>query len=124
MVLNVILLLRTSSIAGSHTTSGTLTLLFSHLLQNPTILGKVLEEIDSNISMNPGEVVQITGLEQQLPYSMACINENFRINAVFTMPLPRKVTSPEGIEIQGHWVPKDVSFLRYIHSYKGIANQA
>jgi cytochrome P450 len=94
-----------------------LTLLFSHLLQNPVILEKVLEEINSNISVVPGEVVQITGLEQKLPYSMACINENFRINAVFTMPLPRKVTSPTGIKIDEHWVPKDVRLPVTIHSY-------
>jgi hypothetical protein len=65
-------------------------------------------EIDSNASSAPGEAVQITGLEQQLPYSMACINENFRINPVFTMPLPRKVASPGGIEVDGHWVPENV----------------
>ncbi|KEF54476.1 uncharacterized protein A1O9_09643, partial [Exophiala aquamarina CBS 119918] len=94
--------------AGSHTTSGTLTLLFSQLLQNPPVLGKVVAEIDSDASTVPGRPVQITGLEQRLPYSMACIQENFRVNAVFTMPFPRKLAVTGGIEVDGHLVPENV----------------
>jgi len=83
--------------------------LFSHLLQNAPILEKVIAEIDSKVSTAPGEAVQITGLEQQIPYSMACIQENFRINSVFTMTLPRKVAITGGVGIDGHWVPENVS---------------
>ncbi|KIW99464.1 uncharacterized protein Z518_11203 [Rhinocladiella mackenziei CBS 650.93] len=102
-------------VAGSHTTSGTLTLLFSHLLRNPAILEKVVAEIDTNVCTSFGEPVQITGLEQCLPYSMACINENFRINPAFTMPLPRTVTAPAGTEIDGHWVPKGTAVFSLNH---------
>lgn len=51
----------------------------------------------------------IEGLEQSLPYTMACLQENFRINPVFTMPLPRKVAIPGGMDIDGHAVPQNVS---------------
>jgi cytochrome P450 len=97
-------------VAGAHTTSGTLTLLFSHLLQNPEILKRVEAEIDEQVS-DSGAPVSINGLEQKLPYFMACVNENFRINPVFTMTLPRVVIAPEGTEIDGHWVPRGVSTL-------------
>ncbi|KAF5227131.1 hypothetical protein FANTH_14857 [Fusarium anthophilum] len=96
-------------VAGSHTTAGTLTLLFSHLLQNPSVLDEVIKEIDSNLSDISTPVMPFKSLEERLPFTMACINENFRINPVFTMPLPRKVMTPGGIFIDGHAVPENVS---------------
>ncbi|KAF5966130.1 hypothetical protein FBULB1_11832 [Fusarium bulbicola] len=95
-------------VAGSHTTSGTLTLLFSHLLQNPKALHKVIQELDSNLSNNTGRVISYEALEKDLPYTWACIHENFRINPVFTMPLPRKIMTPGGLEIQGYQIPQKV----------------
>jgi benzoate 4-monooxygenase len=97
------------SVAGSHTTSGTLTLLFSHLLGKTDILAKVIAEIDAQLSDITDDVVPIKGLELKLPYTMACINENFRINPVFSMPLPRLVFAPEGHAIGGHQIPPGVS---------------
>ncbi|KAH6871509.1 cytochrome P450 [Thelonectria olida] len=93
-------------VAGSHTTSGTLTLLFAHILQNPSILEKVTDEIDAQLGHVTQDIVPVEDLERILPYTMACLNENFRMNAVFTMPLERKVIAKEGFEIQGHLVPK------------------
>lgn len=100
-----------TSVAGSHTTSGTLTLLFAHLLQNPTILTHVLDELDHELGDIKTAIPPIEGLEARLPYMMACIQENFRINPVFTMPLPREVMAPEGVEIDGHLIPQHVSTL-------------
>ncbi|KAK5056690.1 hypothetical protein LTR84_012222 [Exophiala bonariae] len=102
-------------VAGAHTTAGTLTLLFARLLQNSEILDNVVAEIDSNIVAVPGQAIGISGLEQRIPYSTACINESFRINSVFTMTLPRSVTSPTGAEIDGHWVPKDTAVFSLNH---------
>ena len=96
------------SVAGSHTTSGTLTLLFAHLLQNPEILNRVVEELDAVLNELEGSIVPVNGLEAKLPYTMACVNENFRINPVFTMPLPREVMMCDGADIAGHVVPQGV----------------
>ncbi|WKT51676.1 Cytochrome P450, E-class, group I [Fusarium oxysporum f. sp. vasinfectum] len=102
-------------VAGSHTTSGTLTLLFSHLLQNPEILNKVIQELDLNLSNETGQVISYKALEKDLPYTMACIYENFRINPVFTMPLPRKILTPGGLVIQGCQIPRRTTVFSLNH---------
>ncbi len=99
-------------VAGSHTTSGTLTLLFYYLLHNSLVAKKLTDEIVTNLPTVDGEEVRIpayTGLESQLPYAMACIRENFRIAPVFTMPFPRTVCDPSGADIDGVHVPYSVS---------------
>ncbi|KAH7010076.1 cytochrome P450 [Ilyonectria destructans] len=102
-------------VAGSHTTSGTLTLLFSHILQNQKVLEKVVAEIDQNLSHITDEINPSDDLEQNLPYIMACIQENFRIAPVFTMPLARKVITEGGIEIDGHLVPRNTTVFSLNH---------
>ncbi|KAL4790966.1 cytochrome P450 [Aspergillus venezuelensis] len=95
-------------VAGSHSTAGTLTLLFWHLIQNPDILEKVQDEILATLGSLPSDRTSypISGLEASLPYTMACVRENFRINPVFTMPLWRKVGYPGGLEIGQHHIPQ------------------
>ncbi|RKK85612.1 hypothetical protein BFJ71_g14086 [Fusarium oxysporum] len=105
-------------VAGSHTTSGTLTLLFSHLLQNPEVLNKVIQELDSNLSNHTGQVISYQALEKDLPYTRACMHENFRINSVFTMPLPRKIMTPGGLVIQGCQIPQKVRLNNMIESFE------
>ncbi|KAF5572842.1 cytochrome P450 monooxygenase [Fusarium pseudoanthophilum] len=102
-------------VAGSHTTSGTLTLLFSHLLKNNEMLKKVIKELDSSLSRHAGQVIPYAALEKDLPYTMACIQENFRINPVFTMPLPRKIMSPGGFTIQGQQLPQKTTVFALNH---------
>ncbi|KAL4998431.1 cytochrome P450 [Aspergillus recurvatus] len=94
-------------VAGSHSTAGTLTLLFWHLVQNPSIVRKVQAEIESTLGpLNKDQVsYPIAGLESSLKYTMACVRENFRVNPVFTMPLWRRVGYPGGLEIAGHHIP-------------------
>lgn len=91
-----------SSVAGSRTTSGTLTLSFSHILQNPAILEKVTDKIDVQLDHMTQHIVPIDDLERILPYTMSCLSENFRMNPVFTMPLERKVVAKKVFEIEGH----------------------
>lgn len=55
-------------------------------------------------------IYSIEGLEQSLPYTMACLQENFRMNPVFTMPLPRKVAISGGMNIDGRHIPENVMF--------------
>ena len=109
----------TSSVAGSHTTSGTLTLLFAHILRNPTVLEKVTAEIDTQLASIMDEIMPVEDLEHLLPYTMACFAESFRINPVFTMPLERKVVAKEGFEIEGHIISTGV---RAHHSWCILAS--
>ena len=102
------------SVAGSHTTSGTLTLLFSHILQNPKVLERVVSEVDAQLGDVTSTIVPVEGLEAKMEYLMACLNENFRMNSVFTMPLERRVTAPTGFDIEGHHIPKGVSHQNHL----------
>ena len=53
-------------------------------------------------------------LEKNLGYEMACVRENFRISPVFTMALPRVITDPRGIDIDGFHVPYRVSYCNEV----------
>ncbi|KAL4932004.1 cytochrome P450 [Aspergillus undulatus] len=94
-------------VAGSHSTAGTLTLLLWHLIQNSAILKRVQDEIFTTLDPLPPDTISypISGLEASLPYTMACVQENFRINPVFTMPLWRKIEYPSGLEFGEHKIP-------------------
>lgn len=99
--------------AGSHSTSGTLTLLLWHLTHNPSILATVTQELHEKLPPLHDNKISypIEGLESILSYTMACVRENFRMNPVFNMPLWRRVGYPGGIEIAGHHIPEGVSYL-------------
>ncbi|KAL3459361.1 cytochrome P450 [Aspergillus heterothallicus] len=94
-------------VAGSHSTAGTLTFLLWHLIHNPPMLARVQAEIDDKLGpLREGQIsYPITGLEASLPYTMACVRENFRMNPVFSMPLWRTVRHPGGVDIAGGNVP-------------------
>ncbi|KAJ5549420.1 hypothetical protein N7513_006654, partial [Penicillium frequentans] len=98
-------------VAGSHSTSGTLTLLLWHLTHNPDILEAVTQELHEKLPPLPDNQISygIEGLEASLSYTMACVRENFRMNPVFNMPLWRRVGYPGGIEIAGHHIPEETS---------------
>ncbi|KAL4749004.1 hypothetical protein BDW72DRAFT_205134 [Aspergillus terricola var. indicus] len=98
-------------VAGSHSTAGTLTLLFWHLIQNPSIMRKVQTEIESTLGPLKKDQTSysIAGLESTLKYTMACVRENFRMNPVFTMPLWRRVGYSHVLEIDGHHIPPDTN---------------
>jgi cytochrome P450 len=97
-------------VAGAHTTSGTLTLLFFHLFHNPHVLKKLVDELDRELPLlrETGVPYTMNQLEKNLVYEMACVRENFRMSPVFTMALPRVVTEPQGIDIDGFHVPAKV----------------
>jgi cytochrome P450 len=97
-------------VAGSHTTSGTLGMLFYNLLQRPAALGDVTAEIDSKLPpLEPGQSsYSFDGLES-LDRLVACIRENFRTDPVFTMTLWRRVTKSEGVQIGDDIIPRGVS---------------
>lgn len=82
------------------------------------MLNKVIEELDSNLSSHTGQVIPYAALEKDIPYTMACVHENFRINPVFTMPLPRKIMTPGGFTIQGQQVPQKVRLRNSLKEFQ------
>ncbi len=72
---------------------------------------KLHGEVDANLPplVQGQSAYPIGTLEASLPYLRDCIKENFRITPVFTMPLARRVTASEGINIDGNQIPKGVS---------------
>jgi cytochrome P450 len=107
------------SIAGTHTTSATTTLLFYHLLHQPELLSRCVAEIDSALPPLAPDAAAYSAraAEASLPYLKQCIKENFRITPVFTMPLARRVMDPSGLTLDGHHFPQGVSSLFYYHHF-------
>lgn len=101
------------SVAGSHTTAGTLGLFYAHSLRDPKVMSKLMNELDSKLGPPDGvlgrQTHPVTGLEDGLPYLMACIRENFRMTPVFTLPLWRLVTRSEGLIVGNTVLPPNVS---------------
>ncbi|KAK5197593.1 hypothetical protein LTR47_001333 [Exophiala xenobiotica] len=107
------------SIAGTHTTSATTSLLFYHLLHNPGLMDKCVSEVDANLPpLEMGqEAYPVTLAEASLPYLRNCIKENFRVTPVFTMPLARRVMAPEGLVIAGKHIPQGTSVAVCNHAF-------
>lgn len=102
---------RVHSIAGTHTTSATTTLLFWNLLHNLDALERCVDEVRSKLPDLDSDKVaySVTEVEASLSFLRQCVKENFRTTPVFTMPLPRRVTTPEGIVIAGEHIEQGVS---------------
>lgn len=100
-----------NSIAGTHTTSATTTLLFWNLLHSPEAMGRCVDEVRSKLPNLDSDKVaySVTEVEASLPFLRQCVRENFRTTPVFTMPLPRRVMAPEGIFIAGEHIEQGVS---------------
>lgn len=98
------------SIAGTHTTSATTTLLFYHLLHYPELMKKLVAEVDMKLPVlrKDEAAYPVTAVEASLPYLRNCMKENFRITPVFTMPLARRVMMPGGTTIAGKHIPHAV----------------
>jgi cytochrome P450 len=99
-------------VAGTHTTSATISLLFWHLLHAPEIMEKVVSEIDAQLpALNETQpAYSFADVETSLPYLRQCVKENFRITPVFTMPLARRIKAAEGVVIGGERIPCGVSY--------------
>ncbi|KAI0133752.1 benzoate 4-monooxygenase cytochrome P450 [Xylariales sp. AK1849] len=106
-------------IAGTHTTSATTSLLFHHLLHAPEIMKKCTSEVDQNLGgLLPDQpAYSVTDVEASLPYLRLCVRENFRVTPVFTMPLARRVTAPEGIVVAGRHIKQGTSVAVCNHAF-------
>ncbi|CAN9330534.1 unnamed protein product [Alternaria alternata] len=106
-------------IAGTHTTSATTSLLFYHLLEAPRIMAKCVTEIDSQLPAlcEDKPAYALAEVEASLPFLRKCVKENFRDTPVFTMPLARRVLTPEGVTIGGEYIPFGTSIAVCNHAF-------
>ncbi|TKW49661.1 hypothetical protein CTA1_1165 [Colletotrichum tanaceti] len=81
---------------------------YDNLLHNPEALRKCVDEVDGSLTSSSSsspddgkEACSIAEVENSLPFLRWCVKENYRLTPVFTMPLARRVTSPEGIMAAG-----------------------
>lgn len=95
-------------IAGSDTTSCTLTYAFYYIAKDPSIADKIRSELrDNNVSMERD--FSIPSL-QNLSYLNGVINESLRLHP----PVPGGVfrqSPPEGLQIGNHYIPGNVNLL-------------
>ena len=92
-------------IAGSDTVANTLVGTTYYLLQNPEIMRRLNEEIESAFTSEK----QITPQSVcELPFMLACLAETARIYPVALSGQPM-VVPPAGDTVCGHWIPGGVS---------------
>lgn len=76
-------------------------------------MSDAVAEVDANLPpLTKGHsIYSMAEAEASLPFMRKCVRENFRVTPVFTMPLERCVTAPEGVSISGCHFPQGVSKL-------------
>lgn len=89
--------------AGSDTTAIALTHVMYHLLKTPAALSQLRQEIDAHAVYGGHEVVTYASVKN-LPYLRGCLDESLRLLPPVSGGLHR-VTPPEGLMIDGHWIP-------------------
>lgn len=70
-------------------------------------MAKCVTEIDCHLPAlcEDKPAYALAEVEAALPFLRKCVKENFRDTPVFTMPLARRVLTPEGITIGGEYIP-------------------
>ncbi|KAL2140538.1 hypothetical protein VTI28DRAFT_3656 [Corynascus sepedonium] len=82
-------------VAGSDTTSISLSAILYHVLRNPNVLNRLRDEIDQNCPQNKKASPHISFAQSQaMPYLQAVIKEALRVHPATGLPLERVV--PEG----------------------------
>lgn len=97
-------------IAGSDTTSSTLSGILYHLLKNPAAMSKLQQEIDEFHQADKISEPITFKESQSMPYFQAVIKEAQRLHPATGLPLPRVVPAG-GANICGRFFPEGVSFL-------------
>ncbi len=92
-------------LAGSETTSTTLSVATYQLLKNPETMARLVDEIRG--SFDKEEDITMVSVNK-LKYQLAVIEESLRIQAPAPGPMPRIVPG-KGAKINGFWVPGGVS---------------
>ncbi|KAE8154119.1 cytochrome P450 [Aspergillus avenaceus] len=102
---HVFMLGQSNVIAGSDTTSISLSAIMYHLLHNPEVLEKLRSEIDEFTAQGRCSA-QVTFKEsQEMPYFQAVMKEALRMHSAVGLPLWRVVPAG-GAEISGHFFPE------------------
>lgn len=91
-------------LAGSHTTSSSLTWIVWRLLRHPEIMKRLVKELDDALSQCPRHAVPLHHHLEHLVYFNAVIKEGLRIDTAVPGSTPRYVPYP-GAEISGHYLP-------------------
>ena len=86
--------------AGADTTASTSAIAMSHLLRNPGVLERLLQELDDVSLSEPPTFAELN----KLPYLEAVCKEALCVDTITADPLERLVP-PEGLDIAGMWVP-------------------
>lgn len=88
-------------VAGTETTATVLSGLTYHLLQNPSAMEKLKEEVRSNLKSFDDLTLENLA---RLKYTQACLQEGLRLYPPVPSGLPR-VTPPGGLTICDHYIP-------------------
>jgi cytochrome P450 len=101
-------------VAGSHTTYGSLVMLFKHIFNRSDVRSQVCHELDDNLASTAVGAYPYPRLEAKLPYMSATMKESFRLTPIFQLPLPR-IIPPGGQTMAGQHVPEGaiVSSINY-----------
>lgn len=91
--------------AGSDATGIAISVWMNSMLRHKTAYEKLTTEIRTSFE-SESQISWAT--VKDLPYLGACMNEAMRFHPPVSFPLMRW-TPPEGCNIDGHWVPGDVS---------------
>lgn len=95
-------------VAGSDTTSISLSAILYHVLHNPDVLEKLHREVDQHCPQNKASPHITFAQSQEMPYLQAVIKEALRMHPATGLPLERVV--PEGgITINGVFFPEGAS---------------
>lgn len=96
--------------AGSATTAIAMTNVLYQLLKNPSIMHKLVQELDAALEDDDEESEAVVSYDKvkHLPYLRACLDESLRLFPPTPHGLPRE-TPPDGINILGDYIPGGVS---------------
>ncbi len=94
-------------VAGSDTTSISLSAILYYLLRDPAVLKKLRDEVDQHCPQNKASPDITFAQSQDMPYLQAVIKEALRMHPATGLPLERVV--PEGgVTISGVFFPEGV----------------
>ncbi|KAJ2777711.1 hypothetical protein GGI15_004417 [Coemansia interrupta] len=92
-------------IAGTDTTSLTLSWTIHYLMLHPRVYAKAVTEVRSLYPSALEHTISYAEAKANLPYLEACIYESMRIQAVSGVPLPR-IVPKGGATFQGYYLPE------------------
>ncbi|RPA84492.1 cytochrome P450 [Ascobolus immersus RN42] len=92
--------------AGGDTTASLLRQLIDDVHSSPTVLARLIDEIDATYDSSPPSSSPVLSFQaiQSMKYLQICVRESLRLFAPVAFPLNRVVSSP-GITLDGIYIP-------------------